>query len=75
MWPIPQFPANLVTFTEETPNVKLHFFAQCQKSQSHDQNDEMNNPLNLSGNICKGHIQNMSNTFWPNWEHLTTVSC
>ena len=27
MWPNPQFPADLVTFTEEIPNVKLHFLA------------------------------------------------
>ena len=25
MWPNPQFPADLVTFTEETLNGKLHF--------------------------------------------------
>ena len=25
MWPNPQFPSDLVTFTEETPNEKLHF--------------------------------------------------
>ena len=25
MWPDPQFPADLVTFTEETLNGKLHF--------------------------------------------------
>ena len=25
MWPNPQFPADLVTFTEEILNVKLHF--------------------------------------------------
>ena len=25
MWPNPQFPADLVTFTEEIFNVKLHF--------------------------------------------------
>ena len=25
MWPNPQVPADLVTFTEEIPNVKLHF--------------------------------------------------
>ena len=25
MWPIPQFPADLVTFTEEILNGKLHF--------------------------------------------------
>ena len=25
MWPSPQFPADLVTFTEETLNGKLHF--------------------------------------------------
>ena len=25
MWPNPQFPADLVTFTEETNNGKLHF--------------------------------------------------
>ena len=27
MWPNPQFPADLVTFTEETLDGKLHFFA------------------------------------------------
>ena len=27
MWPNPQFPADLVTFTEEIPNGKLHFYA------------------------------------------------
>ena len=27
MWPDPQFPADLVTFTEEMLNGKLHFFA------------------------------------------------
>ena len=25
MWPNPQFPADLVTFTEEIPDGKLHF--------------------------------------------------
>ena len=29
MWPNPQFPADLVTFTEEILNGKLHFFVQC----------------------------------------------
>ena len=29
MWPDPQFPADLVTFTEEIFNGKLHFFVQC----------------------------------------------
>ena len=29
MWANPQFPANLVTFTEEIPNGKLNFFVQC----------------------------------------------
>ena len=29
MWPNPQFPADLVTFTEEILNKKLHFFAEC----------------------------------------------
>ena len=29
MWTNPQFPADLVTFTEEIFNEKLHFFAQC----------------------------------------------
>ena len=27
MWPNPQFPVDLVTFTEEILNGKLHFFA------------------------------------------------
>ena len=25
MWPNPQFPADLITFTEQIPNEKLHF--------------------------------------------------
>ena len=29
MWPDPQIPADLVTFTEEILNRKLHFFVQC----------------------------------------------
>ena len=29
MWPNPQFPADLVTFTKEILNGKLHFFVQC----------------------------------------------
>ena len=29
MWPNPQFPADLVTFTEEILNGKLRFFVQC----------------------------------------------
>ena len=29
MWPNPQFSADLVTFTEEILNGKLHFFVQC----------------------------------------------
>ena len=29
MWPNPQFPADLVTFTEEIRNGKLRFFVQC----------------------------------------------
>ena len=34
MWPNPQFPADLVTFTEEILNRKLHFFVQCGKGWS-----------------------------------------
>ena len=30
MWPNPQFPANLVTFTEEILNEKLHFLCSDQ---------------------------------------------
>ena len=30
MLPNPLFPANLVTFTEETRNRKLHFLCSCQ---------------------------------------------
>ena len=29
MWPKPQFPADLVIFTEEILNEKLHYFVQC----------------------------------------------
>ena len=32
MWPNPQFPADLVTFTEEILNGKLHFFVQWKKN-------------------------------------------
>ena len=32
MWPNPQFPADLVTFTEEIVNRKLHF---CAMEQEH----------------------------------------
>ena len=31
MWPILQFPADLVTLTEKILNGKLHFFVQCQE--------------------------------------------
>ena len=31
MWPNPQETANLVTFTEEILNVKLHFYVLCLK--------------------------------------------
>ena len=33
MWPNPQFPADLVTFTEEILNGKLHFFVQWEKPE------------------------------------------
>ena len=33
MWPNPQFPANLVTFTEEIFNGKLHFLWAKQKEE------------------------------------------
>ena len=29
MWPNPQFPADLVAFTEEILNGKLYFFVKC----------------------------------------------
>ena len=29
MWPDPQFTADLVTFTREILNGKVHFFVQC----------------------------------------------
>ena len=32
MWPNSQFPADLVTFTEEILNGKLQFFEQCSES-------------------------------------------
>ena len=34
MWPNPQFPADLVTFTEEFPNGKLHFLCSELKNTS-----------------------------------------
>ena len=34
MWPNPQFPANLVTFTEEILNGKLHFLRSAIQSHS-----------------------------------------
>ena len=44
-----------------------------QKSDSHDKNDEISNPLNLSGTICKEQVQKTSDrqilanlqTFYP----------
>ena len=33
MWPNLQFLANLITFTEEIFNAKLHFFVQCDQSK------------------------------------------
>ena len=35
MWPNPQFPADLVTFTEEILNRKLHFLYSDRKGSSH----------------------------------------
>ena len=37
MWPNPQFPADLITFTEEILNGKLHFFAGYTKVCNHPQ--------------------------------------
>ena len=34
-----------------------------QKWESHDQNDEISNPLNLSETICKEHVQKISDSF------------
>ena len=34
MWPNPQFPADLVTFTEEIRNGKLHFFVQWEEEKA-----------------------------------------
>ena len=34
MWPNPQFPEDLVTFTEEIPNGKLHFSCSVLKGWS-----------------------------------------
>ena len=42
-----------------------------QKSESHDQNDEISNSLNLSETICKEHVQKISDTFWPICKHFT----
>ena len=35
MWPNPQFPADLVTFSEEIFNGKLHFLCSASKSWSY----------------------------------------
>ena len=37
MWPNPQFPADLVTFTEETFNGKLHFLCNDKTCSDHTQ--------------------------------------
>ena len=37
MWPNPQFPAHLITFTGDTLNVKLHFFVQCKPTTKFNQ--------------------------------------
>ena len=41
-----------------------------QKSGSHDQNDEISDALAFSRTICERHIQNISETFWPNCENF-----
>ena len=47
MWPNPQFPANLVTFTEEILNGKLHFLRSAIKFCLHDVHD-VADPLSSS---------------------------
>ena len=43
----------------------------CHDYESHDQNVEMNNPLDLWGTICDR--QKISDTLWPSWEHFTLI--
>ena len=68
MWPNPQFPAGLVTFTEEILNGKLHFFAVAASGT---------NPrtavkkfyikmLNFSFHISRGQIFNQKPLFLKN---------
>ena len=38
MWPNEQFPADLVTFTEEILNGKLYIFLQCRRNLQQDVN-------------------------------------
>ena len=47
MWPNPQFPADLVTFTEEILNGKLHFLRSAIKFCLHDVHDAAD-PLSSS---------------------------
>ena len=37
MWPNPQFPADLITFTDEILNGKLHFYAVLVRNVSENQ--------------------------------------
>ena len=41
--------------------------------ESHDQNDAIGNLLDLSGTICKGHVQKLSKTFFPDYEYFTLM--
>ena len=44
-----------------------------QKSESHDQNDQTSNPLNISETICKKHVQKISHTFGEICEYFTLM--
>ena len=41
MWTNPEFPADLVTFTEETLNGKLHFLCSVRKLEKEKKNSKL----------------------------------
>lgn len=60
-------------------NILINFhsslkFAAIIKFESHDQNDEISKPLNLSGTFCERHVRKISDVFWPNCEHFSLMS-
>ena len=57
MWPNPQFPADLVTFTEEIFNEKLHFLcSERSKKDLKNAMDAFNSPKNITTEPVLKHV-------------------